>query len=355
MQIDMHFYAVYALCRLAGIHSIHAQTIAYASQFVDDQVKGINLIFRKCQKALRPVLTSHKPLDYQNAINDDQWRVWTAFHFLPGNQSKRGIFEEKMICRKNSELANRVMEHAIQNCHQPSDLFGVGMAAHSFADTFAHYGFIGISTEWNKVKDETIHIKNRRKTIGLYIKEKFASFKGRAAELIPIGHGAVATFPDRPYLKWEFQYERNKRKVERHDNPADYLQASALLYGYFCRMLEANSWLGDGTTTVPWSRCERSISTLICNEAKKNGRVKAWKKFIKGGAYFATDQQDAKVHYLEGKWNTTVSQRKRADESQVRDLPLYHFMKAAQDQIELVSNYLVEVGITFPTNGGILK
>lgn len=347
MQIDMHFYAVYALCRLVGIHSAHAQTIAYASQFVDDQVKGINLIFRKCQKALRPVLTSHKPLDYQNTINDDQWRVWTAFHFLPGNQSTRGLFEEKMICRKNSELANRVMEQAVQNCHQPLDLYAVGIAAHSFADSFAHYGFIGISTSWNRVKEKTVSIKTHKKSIEQYIKEKFERFKGRVAELVPVGHGAVATYPDRPYLKWEFGYERGNRKKERHDNPTDYLQASALLYGYFFRMLKANSWLGDITTTVPWSRCEGSIFALICNEAKKKGRVKAWKKFIKGGTYFATDVQDAKVHYREGQWNTTVPQRKEADEHQVRNLPLCLFMQAAQYQIELVSSYLVEAGLAF--------
>jgi hypothetical protein len=247
-------------------------------------------------------------------------------------------------------LANRVIEQAIQKCHQQQDLYAVGIAAHSFADSFSHYGFIGISTSWNKVKEATVKIKTHKKSIEEYIKEKFERFKGRAAELVPVGHGAVATYPDRPYLKWEFGYERGNRKKEKHNNPTDYLQASALLYGYFCRMLKANSWLGDTTTTVPWPRCEGSIFALICNEGKKKGRVRAWKKFIKGGTNFATDPHDAKVHYREGQWNTTVPQRKDADENQVRNLPLCLFMQAAQDQIELVTTYLIEVGITFPVN-----
>ena len=38
MQIDMHFYGVYAMARAAGLDPVTAETIANASQFVDDAV-----------------------------------------------------------------------------------------------------------------------------------------------------------------------------------------------------------------------------------------------------------------------------------------------------------------------------
>jgi hypothetical protein len=194
MQIDMHYYGVYALCRLAGITSSHAQTIAHASQFVDDKVQGDNLIFRMFQKALPPVMTSHKPIDFQNALYEDQWKVWAAFHFLPGNDAPHDRFEEKMICRRNSELAKLVMNTAIDACHCEDDLYAVGIAAHSFADTFAHYGFIGISTKWNRVKESSIKIHVKSTRIDRYLIGKFNHFldkiKGDIAETIPVGHGA---------------------------------------------------------------------------------------------------------------------------------------------------------------------
>ena len=40
MQIDMHFYGIYALARAAGIKPDSAHTIASASQFVDDALDG---------------------------------------------------------------------------------------------------------------------------------------------------------------------------------------------------------------------------------------------------------------------------------------------------------------------------
>ena len=36
MQIDMHFYGVYAMARAAGLDPKTARIIAHASQFVDD-------------------------------------------------------------------------------------------------------------------------------------------------------------------------------------------------------------------------------------------------------------------------------------------------------------------------------
>lgn len=39
MQLDMHFYGIYALARAAGVKPEVARTIAYASQFVDDAIE----------------------------------------------------------------------------------------------------------------------------------------------------------------------------------------------------------------------------------------------------------------------------------------------------------------------------
>ena len=40
MQLDYHYYAIYQLAALAGFNSGDAETIAYASQYVDDSTEG---------------------------------------------------------------------------------------------------------------------------------------------------------------------------------------------------------------------------------------------------------------------------------------------------------------------------
>jgi hypothetical protein len=112
MQEDMHFYGVYALARVAGIEAHTARTIAYPSQFVDDAIDDEAVVLPN-QQAILPTLTSHKPIDYENAIPGDQWRVWIPFHFLPGNEPESGTFIERMVCRKDSDPAMRRLIHTL--------------------------------------------------------------------------------------------------------------------------------------------------------------------------------------------------------------------------------------------------
>jgi len=46
MQIDIHYYAAYAMARLAGLRPRAARTIATASQYVDDAVDADILSFQ---------------------------------------------------------------------------------------------------------------------------------------------------------------------------------------------------------------------------------------------------------------------------------------------------------------------
>jgi len=114
LQLDMHFYGIYALARAAGVKPDSAHTIAYASQFVDDALEGeVNVLDN--QTAVYPIVTSHKPMDYKNTILRDQWKVWVPFHFLPGNLKTEGSFYGKMTCRKGTESqpAQMILKHAL--------------------------------------------------------------------------------------------------------------------------------------------------------------------------------------------------------------------------------------------------
>jgi hypothetical protein len=58
MQIDMHYYCIYALARLAGLKPEAAKIIATASQYVDDAVAE-DIQHHENGNMLAPILTAH--------------------------------------------------------------------------------------------------------------------------------------------------------------------------------------------------------------------------------------------------------------------------------------------------------
>ncbi len=138
MQIDMHFYGIYALARAAGIGSDEAKLIAHSSQFVDDSLEDEHYKIEEDEQAILPTMTSHKPLDYKNLIPGDQWKVWVPFHFLPGNDGNS--FEEKMKCRMESQPAQQMLKYTLDQKANDWGPYSAGIAMHVYADTFAPWG-----------------------------------------------------------------------------------------------------------------------------------------------------------------------------------------------------------------------
>lgn len=304
MQKDMHFYGVYALARAAGIKPDTARIIAYASQFVDDALEGeVNVL--ENQKAIFPNITSHKPYDYKNTILRDQWKVWVPFHFLPGNQSIARSFIGKMICLKGieSKPAKAILNHALAHKMKTYGAHLVGITAHVYADTFAHYGFVGLSSHRNKVRNDTIKVNVESRDILKYIKNKFGTFitrvAGTIAEAVPVGHGAVATYPDRPYLKWEYKDETGK--LVKRDNAKDFLTAFEQLYIFFCNFVQDQPVYGK-PNSEGWSEIKNVIKNIIEKEGKKEDRIKQWKTAIAGDKMFSSTKKDKSIRYSDEEW-----------------------------------------------------
>ncbi|MCK5052293.1 MAG: hypothetical protein KAS53_11265 [Candidatus Cloacimonetes bacterium] len=340
MQKDMHFYGIYCLCRAAGINEDTANTIAYSSQFVDDALGDGTIIFKKEKSAILPTMTSHKPLDLKNAIEEDQWRVWVAFHFLPGDNKNAKSFTERMICEKKSKTAEAIFEHALKHKKENIGPYLCGITAHVFADTFAHYGFIGKSTSLNRVKDSSIHTfeknsntkkRNKKRKIG-FIKRLMSSL----AETIPMGHGAVATFPDKPYLKWEYKYEKGRRKKVERNNSEDFLEACEQLHGYFKQFAENNPGKGDIQKAVEWNSISAEIKSILEQEGEKKLRIKKWKEAISYNMLFNASGIDRKISYYERTWKITEREKKTMSEDDIFKTNLYLLYKAARKHRDYV-------------------
>lgn len=309
MQEDMHFYGTYAMARAAGLEPDTARTIAWAAQFVDDALEG-DLIGGGDYGVVLPIMTSHKPIDYHNAIARDQWEVWVCFHFLPGlGGGKDASLDEKLVCTQDSATAKKMLNHAIKFVKEPYGPHLAGIAAHVYADTFSHFGFAGVHRDWNRVKNGTVIIKSSLKQ-GLvnYLESKFQNVvtrvKGSMAEAVPVGHGSVGTYPDRPYLHWEYEYEwhpnpkKPRPKVVR-DNTEHFLDGCQALHVYFRRVAKA---LGQGAGVRKWSAIAGLVADILKLAGDKAERIERWLKEYERSALFDFQQADMKARYSESAW-----------------------------------------------------
>jgi hypothetical protein len=330
MQLDMHYYGVYALARAAGIKPETARIIAHASQFVDDAIDDESIVLED-KSAVLPTMTAHKSIDYQNTIPGDQWKVWVPFHFLPGDDSSAQNFVERMVCRKNSVPAREILKHALRYKKDPIGPHMAGITAHIYADTFAHYGFVGLARDWNKVKNDSIEINVRLKSILNYVETKLEAFKARLigtfAEAIPVGHGAVATLPDRPYLKWRYAQENGNVVVR--NNLVDYLDACKKLHTFFGNFVKNNPAHGDPANSRSWESIKSEIKKILEKESPKDRRIDLWRKAIAGNKLFHSTGKDKRIKYSEKEWKSAQIVYHFSDKKNLSECDGYLFFQAA--------------------------
>jgi hypothetical protein len=298
MQTDMHYYAVYVLARLAGLNQDTAKTIAYASQFVDDSSarevedhpKGAKLVSEA---------TAHHTTDAANLDKEDQRQVWVPFHFLPGNEG--ADFYERLTCRRDSALAQEMLRHCLDNSGQIWAVELTGVTAHVYADTFSHYGFSGVSSPLNRINGRTMRFSVEKPEIEEYIKIKKDRFRkqygretrretflgrmgSQALENVTgaLGHAAVFTYPDRPYLWWSFKYELGDKaeKHQEHDNPATYLEGTQKLHSFFRAFRAQRPDLADPEASLDFGAIQEAAMRIIIFEGEKENRCAKWQELM---------------------------------------------------------------------------
>lgn len=207
MEKDVHYYLIYSLARAAGLKD--PDLVAYASQFVDDNNEGQFLIdgestfFPKQIPAggghYYPIMTqslSPKSLDIYV-----QKYVYLPFHFLPGDNSVV-IKNQKNPMSTTPNSPNAVS--ALDAAFETGDPYRIGIALHTYADTWSHQNFTGFQEAWNSVYPW------------------YNVFKSIAPN---IGHAEAGHLPDMISDVWT-----DHRLDERIDNRVRALAATAEIY-----------------------------------------------------------------------------------------------------------------------------
>ncbi len=366
MQKDMHYYGTYAMARAAGITPNAAQTIATCAQFVDDNAADVTLKFKN-GAWVESVATAHHTIAKENLDLSDQRRVWVPFHFLPGNIGNG--WTERLKCRMDSDIAKQMVAHHLAMADKSYAAELIGIAAHVYADTFSHYGFSGISSRGNKVVNDSFIFNDLQPDIDEYIRGKWAKFRrSKGAKLQrnfqdavkdgepwwvkftsglvswgaetlsgALGHGSVATFPDRPYLHWEFDYERADGYLEStgvspaihavRPNPETFIQGCEALHRMFQQFRLARTEFdnGDGRD---FEQIRSDVVAVLSKQAGMEGRIEAWQKAAEQSQVFAGG---ARIPEYQGEeWNDEWRNFDGAPDGQIiLEKPVWHFYQAA--------------------------
>ncbi len=341
MQLDMHYYGTYAMARAAGLKAEVCKTIATAAQFVDDNAASVHVEFLDGGR-IDAQPTAHHLGSLSNIDAEDQRQVWVPFHFLPGNEGE--TFSERLLCRIDSAIARQMIAHHLTYAKNDFGIYLAGITAHVYADTFSHFGFSGVSSRWNKIVNDSItfdtgldpdiqdYIEGKaRDFYRRYHQEAgfIANMKSWLAETVSgaLGHGAVATYPDRPYLSWSFEYEHAGRPREKRDNPATYLSACQALHKMFVSLGRANPDLSQGDG-IGFSRIRGAVKGVLAFQGKKEDRIRQWRAAARKGTIGSS--RFSIPRYNPEPWLKNAARMNNKEDSQrALQTHIYHFYRAA--------------------------
>ncbi len=307
MQIDFHLAGTYVIARMAGFDHEQARIIGSCAQYVDDAAENGAVRFHGGY-LYAMYSSAHKMLDYRNFEELANHRMWIPFHFLPGNNSKElgdgneDAHIDRLLCRPDSAPAREMLRSVILQGNAPYGLHRLGVAMHVYADTWAHQGFAGVIHEVNSASNiRQMGSQEADPDMTARVSNFFGDLFDRAGNALmssamPLGHGAVLSFPDRPYLRW--QYENGRGETVLRDNPTDFMTAADRMCIAMKRFLQ-----GDPDAQVSGLTDEQSakLYEMIINTTDESGddRLEKWKERIRNGDFgFAP----AELEYDEDAW-----------------------------------------------------
>ena len=180
------------------------------------------------------------------------------FHFLPPQELSTDNKDQfTFVTQRNSLLANIIVETALESISESTDetlthsLIKLGIAFHTYADTWSHDGFSGRhSSEENDIKK--IKIKEGAKFKSVNPLEQLVSYAAP-----DVGHAEAGTLPDESNNDWKAKYANKKGSLGR-DNPQEFLNAAEEIYN---RLISVSQNAGIG-----WGQLSTQIDQCLKNE-----------------------------------------------------------------------------------------
>ena len=216
MNVEFHYYAIYFLGLRAGFSDHDAQLIAYSSQFVDHNIISYRIKNGRTDYTLEPTQ------NYGFWDESFPTEVYVPFHFFPGDSDFAGARRRdggynRFNTTPNSPRVKQLLIDALET----RNLYRIGIALHTYADSWAHQNFSGRMELWNQID---------------------------ASSPIPaIGHAQATTKPDNIEISWEDpRLPEPYRFVSNFDR---FMRAARQIYKYLATY---NRRAYDDVDVVQW-------------------------------------------------------------------------------------------------------
>jgi hypothetical protein len=284
MQRDFHYYCIAVLAKAAGFSSPEALIIAYASQYVDDATenKPLTLVdeYRGYEFKFDPVRTQ-----YTKGLKVNDWTVhktiYLPFHFLPPIPIRyphlgqyvdwvQGPFD--YVTQPDSPFARMLLEEAGKEEDKVRRLCRIGIALHTYADTWSHRRFSGREArEENLVEDPDYFDGQdwKRDTLLDGTIERFVS-----ALADNTGHAEAGFLPDISFLRWRYRNAQNQEITRR--NEEEFLEAAKRIYEELCAINTAPK-----DPVIPWEEIKNGIAVSLAERGGIEGTISAWDLYAK--------------------------------------------------------------------------
>jgi len=317
MDITFHYYTLKYLAIKAGFSEKDADLIAGASQFVDDavvhkpvrlnltdglvklnnnrRIVGVDPFVKGASKfvTIDPICTAYKGLSQLWAFKPEaQKKLYISFHFVPFDEPQ-GLNKELFMVQPGSKIVESVIkqalikkEYARNEFEHTESLVQLGVALHSYADSWAHSGFSGFHDPYiNDISEIRLWKSGKWNSMGL--------FKRTGMNILPdIGHAEASDLPDRFNVKWRYKKAINSQYAEK-DNAKIFLMASEKIFD----ILQSAS--GSGNNFVD---CKDVLSdTFTSDDEKIASYANEWRAAEK---LFFEEKYQINFNYKEEQWFT---------------------------------------------------
>jgi hypothetical protein len=248
MDKEFHFYITYIIAQRSGFSDEDSYTIAYASQYTDDNT-------------VRYSISGGDPDPFKTYISQTiditqpqatLMRIYPTFHFMPG--ADQDLFAPS-ACRHDGKLhlLNTIPngtngKTVLQDALASGNLYRIGVTVHMYTDTFAHQNFLGFDDSFNSLI--TLSPLN-------------------------IGHAEAGHKPDWPAAQWDDR--RLVPSLARVDNKTRFLKAVQYTYS----LLNQSGPPDQNDVNQLLADVSQAVGQTDNNNLLSSKRIKQYKKLIR--------------------------------------------------------------------------
>ena len=301
MNLDFHYFVIKTLAYTAGFSEKDAQTIAYYSQQVDDFTKSSPMRVRQeptayfvekgyaweLDNGLWEVQPHPTGIDILQSL-EKHYRHTTLvpFHFIPARplaeleadpDFTRADYRCVRADDERAVLIHQIIEDAVeavwlQKCER--SLMQLGMALHTYADTYAHCGYSGLEGWENSAFIQEAYNQMTEK-------EEVLSGERLAYWMLPhIGHANAGYVPDVCTYRIDVAMRKDEQDtaLTKHivkDNLQEFLRCAKAIFELLC--LAARTWVYQ---QIDWyefqDRLATAMQVLTSDEGKEKKLITHW-------------------------------------------------------------------------------